>query len=118
MQKGQVFVTLLFFIIIGITIIAAETIVLFTNIQSSGTTEQSINAYYIAESGAEEALLRLGRDQSYTGQTLSIGSGNAVVQVSSGTITSTGTYGKTKRKIQVTTQTVNGVVKVVTWREI
>ena len=66
-QKGQVFVTLLFFVIIGVTIISAETIVLFTNILSGSTEEQGANAYYVAESGIEEALLRLNRNPGYAG---------------------------------------------------
>src|SRR3989338_1434467 len=102
-QKGQVFVTLLFFVIIGVTIISAETIVLFTNILSGSTEEQGANAYYVAESGIEEALLRLNRNPGYAGEILSVGGGNAVVQVSNGIITATGTYATTVKKIQVQT---------------
>ncbi len=117
-QGGQIFITLLFFVIIGVTIISAEAIVLFTNILSASSTEQGINAYYVAESGAEEALLRLLRNPNYTGGTITVGSGNAVVQISNGTITSTGTYASNIKKIQVQTVNSNGIVSIVSWKEI
>ena len=117
-QKGQVFVTLLFFVIIGITIISAETIVLFTNILSASTTEQGTNAYYVAESGIEEALLRLNRNPGYAGEVLTVGEGNAVIQVDNGIITATGTYANSIKKIQVQTVNNNGELKIVSWKEI
>ncbi len=117
-QKGQVFITMLFFVIIGVTIISAETIVLFTNIQSAGTAEQGTNAYYVAESGIEEALLRLNRNPGYAGGVLNVGGGNAVIQVGNGIATAAGTYGNTIKKIQVQTVNNNGTLKIVSWKEI
>lgn len=117
-QKGQIFITMLFFVIIGVTIISAETIVLFTNILSASATEQGTNAYYVAESGIEESLLRLNRNPGYAGGTITVGGGNAVVQVGNGIITATGTYANTIKKIQVETTKNNGTLKVVSWKEI
>lgn len=117
-QKGQVFVALLFFVIIGITIISAQTIVLYINILSGSATEQGANAYYIAESGIEEALLRLARSPNYTGETLVVGSGTVVIQVNNGIITAEGTYTNSTKKIQVQTVNNNGAVKIVSWKEI
>ena len=109
---------MLFFVIIGVTIISAETIVLFTNILSASTTERGTNAYYVAESGIEEAMLRLNRNPGYAGEVLTVGQANAVIQVGNGIITATGTYGNTIRKIQVQTVNNNGVLKIVSWKEI
>ena len=117
-QKGQVFVTLLFFVIIGVTIISAETIVLFTNILSGSTEEQGANAYYVAESGIEEALLRLNRNPGYAGGVLTVGQGNAVVQVGNGIITATGTYGSTVKKIEVQIVNNDGALRIVSCKEI
>lgn len=117
-RKGQALVTLLFFVIIGITIISAEAIVLYTNILSTTTAEQGMDAYYVAESGVEEGLLRVIRDPSYSGGTLSVGSGNVVLQVNNGVITATGTYDNAVRKIQVTTTNNNGVLTIDSWKEI
>lgn len=117
-SKGQSLVTLLFFVIIGITIISAEAIVLYTNILSASTAEQGMDAYYVAESGIEEGLLRAIRDPSYSGGTLSVGSGSVELNVENGVITSTGTYNNAVRKIQVTTTSSNGVLTIDSWKEI
>lgn len=117
-NQGQALVTLLFFVIIGITIISAEAIVLYTNILSASTAEQGMDAYYVAESGIEESLLRVIRDPSYSGGTLAVGSGSVVLEVSNGVITSTGTYNNAVRKIQVTITNNNGVLTIDSWEEI
>lgn len=109
---------MLFFVIIGVTIISAETIVLFTNMLSASTAEQGTNAYYVAESGIEEALLRLNRNPGYTGGMINVGGNSAVVQVSSGIVTATGTYSNTVKKIQVQIVNINDVPKIVSWKEI
>lgn len=109
---------MLFFVIIGVTIISAETIVLFTNILSASTAEQGTNAYYVAESGIEEALLRLNRNPGYAGGVLNVGGSNAVIQVSNGNITATGTYSNTVKRIQAQIININGVPKIVSWKEI
>lgn len=117
-QKGAALVTLLFFVIIGITIISAEAIVLYTNILSASNTEQGLSAYYAAESGIEEGLIRLIRNPGYNGSTIAVGSGNVVIQVSSSTIIATGRYGNTTKKIQAETTRNNGVLTITSWKEI
>ena len=117
-QKGQVFITMLFFVIIGVTIISAETIVLFTNILSGSATEQGTNAYYAAESGIEEALLQLNRNPGYSGGELTVGQGNAATQVGNGIITATGTYAGTIKKIEVQIVNNDGALRIVSWKEI
>lgn len=115
---GQALVTLLFFVIIGVTIISAEAIVLYTNILAASTVEQGVDAYYIAESGIEEGLLRLIRDPSYTGGTLLVGTGSVVIEVNGGIITATGTSNNAVRKIQVKTTSTNGALSIDSWEEI
>lgn len=123
-ESGQALVSLLFVTIIGITVISSAVILVYGNTQSSSITEQGTYAYYAAESGVEEGLLRLLRNPNYTGTTLgqplSVGLGNAVIQVDtvSGLITSTGTYNNTVRKIQAQTVYNNGVRTISSWKEI
>lgn len=117
-QKGQTFITMIFFVIIAITIISAEAIVLFTNTQAASAEEQGIDAYYAAESGTEEALLRLSRNPSYSGGTINTENSSTSISVSNGVIVSTGSYGRSTRKIQVETAYNNGVLKIVSWKEI
>nr|MBI5455684.1 hypothetical protein [Candidatus Levybacteria bacterium] len=123
-ESGQALVSLLFVAIIGITIISSAAILVYGNTQSASITEQGTYAYYIAESGAEEGLLRLLRNPNYTGtalgQSLSVGSGSVTIQVDtiSGIITSMGIYNSTVRKIQLQTVYNNGVRTISSWKEI
>src|SRR5437667_12281441 len=82
-MKGQALITLLFFTIIAITITSAVVLIVVTNSLSGTKFQQGSLAYEIATSGAENALLRLMRDPTYTGETLAVGVGNADIQVTS-----------------------------------
>lgn len=121
-NSGQALVTLLFFTIIGMTIITSAAVFVYENSQSASVTEQGAYAYYIAESGVEEALLRLLRDPTYAGtpngQPLLVGDGNVVIDVNNGLITSTGTYQSVVRKIQAQTVYNNYIFTISSWKEI
>lgn len=121
-NSGQALVTLLFFTIIGMTIITSAAVFVYENSQSASVTEQGAYAYYIAESGVEEALLRLLRDPAYSGtpngQPLLVGDGSVVIDVSNGLITATGTYQSVVRKIQAQTVYNNYIFTISSWKEI
>lgn len=120
-QHGQALVTLLFFIIIGISITTAAAIVILTSSDTASSFELGTNAYYIAESGVENALLQLERNPSYTGEVLPVGSGTATVTVATGSsmiITSVGNLGNYLRKIQVQAVYNNNILSVTSWKEI
>lgn len=130
-QKGQSLISLLFFMAIGITVISAATIILTTDILSASTAEQSTMAYYAAEGGIEDALLRTLRNPTLTVDpsspyTITTSDGVAKVSIqnsiSGGTITdtivSTGTSGSTVRKIQAVTGYISGKRTVTSWTEI
>lgn len=107
-QQGQALITLLFFIIISITVTSAAVVMVLVSSLSGMKFQQGELAYEIAQSGADNAVLRLLRNPSYTGEVLPIGAGTATIQVT-GTgsggdpfvITSTGTTGNFVRKIQI-----------------
>jgi hypothetical protein len=117
-NTGQALVTLLFFAVIGMIIISAAAVILYTNIAALTVSLQGNYAYYVAESGVEEALIRMLRDPGYTGGDLTIGSANVEIQVQNGVITSTGTYGSKVRKIQALTETDSNGTRVISWKEI
>ena len=121
-SKGQALIVLLFFSLIGITVISAAALVAYGNISSASIVEQGNYAYYVAESGAEEGLLRLLRNPSYSGtpqgQPLSVNGGSVTIVVSGGTITAVGTYNNNVRKIQVETAYSNYARTVISWKEI
>lgn len=117
-QQGQTLVTLLFFMIISISIISAVVIVVFNTIVSGGNYEQGNVAYYAAEAGAENALLRLLRDPSYSGETLTVDAATVTISVVGNTITSVAEYGNSIRKVEVQTVYNNNMLEVSTWKEI
>lgn len=126
LEQGQTLVTLLFFMVIAITITTGAIIIIFVNTQGQTKIQQSQSAYYIAESGMENALEESLRNPSYTGETITIGEGTATTQVAltgsvdSGTLTatSTGTIGSFVRKIQVTGSYSGDVFSIQSWKEI
>lgn len=120
MRKGQALITLLVFTIIVLTIGVGSAAMLVVNLQSSQKQEVSLDALSVAESGADNALLRLLRNPNYSGETLTVGSGTSEVVVSGSgtkTIVSTGTVGSHVRKIQVTAGYVNNILTVLSWEE-
>jgi hypothetical protein len=120
-NKGQTLVTLLFFMVIAITITTGALMVIFINTQAQTKVQQSQTAYYITESGVENAIIRLLRDPTYTGETLTVGEGSVVIQVAGSgpyTITATGTDGNFTRKIQVVAAYTNNILSIQSWQEI
>jgi len=121
LQQGQTLITLLFFMIIAISVISTAVILLITNSRTTSKTEQGIKAYYVAESGAENAILRLLRNPNYAGETLVVGEGTATMTVTGTepkTITSTGVVGNFTKKIQVVVGYTNNILTVSSWREV
>lgn len=121
-SSGQALITLLFFVLIGFTIISASAAMIYNNILASSIKEQGNYAYAIAESGVDEALIRLIRDTTYTGtlpgQPLNLNGGTADISVMNGIIISTGTYSNSIRKIEAQTVYTNNELSVISWREI
>lgn len=124
-QKGQALITLLFFTVIGITVTSAAAAIIMVNSLSGTKQQQGELAYMVAQSGAENAILRLLRSPSYTGETLPVGSGQAVISVSgSGTtaspyvILSRGTVGNYLRQVEVQARYENNLLEVISRREV
>lgn len=117
-MKGQALITLLFISVIGITIATGAVMMVVINAQSGLSNQQGSIAYEIAESGAENALLRILRDPAYAGETnLTIGSGTVDIQVSSNSgvfiATSSGKIGNYVRKVQLTSHFTPDYVLVI-----
>lgn len=119
-NSGQALIMLISFIAIGLTIISSS---IFVNmIQSNTTTEvqSGSSALNVAESGVENAMLRLLRNPNYTGETLSVDSGTSVTSVSGTgpwTIVSTGEVGEFKRTLRVVVSDSGGTLVVTSWKE-
>lgn len=119
--QGQALVILLFYMIIAITLTTTAVAVVVSNSLSSTRSEQGAQALQIAEAGAENAIVRLLRSTSYTGETLTVGLGSAVVTVTgttTKTIQSVGTVSGFSRTVQVTATLTNGILEVSSWQEL
>lgn len=117
-HKGQALVSLMMFVLVAMTVITSTITSVISNTRASSEGQQAVDAYYVAEAGAENALMRILRDPSYTGETLPVGNNTALITVSGSTITSTGQVNNLTRKIQVVTSYNNNQMIVTSWQEI
>jgi len=119
-RQGQTLVLLLVFMAMAVTITSAAVVVIIANSKMGSKWEQGEAALVIAESGAENALLRLLRDPTYSGETLTVGTGTATIVVTGAnpTVDVTGTVGNFSRQIQVVGAYSGGILTVSSWREV
>ncbi|MBI2028159.1 MAG: hypothetical protein HYT07_00985 [Candidatus Levybacteria bacterium] len=120
-EGGQALTTLLIFVIIAVTITSGAIVVLIANTTSTSKIQEGLAAYYAAESGVENALLRLLRDPNYTGETLSIDTSTAEITVTGSnpkTVVSVGQNGNFKRTVQVQMNYNSGYYTFSSWKEI
>ncbi len=120
-NTGQALVTLIFFTVIAIMIATASISIITGSSTATGSIEQEETSYYTAESGVENAILRLLRDPNYTGETLSINNGTATITVTGSnpyTITSIGSLGVIKRTVQVVVSYNNNILSITSWKTI
>lgn len=120
-ERGQALITLLFFVLISLTITSGAIIIIIINSISASKSQEGTLAYYVAESGVENALLRLLRDPNYAGETLTIGTGTAVIAVTGAnpkTVVVVGLNGNFKRTVQAEMNYNNGYYTFSNWKEI
>ena len=120
-EKGVALITLLVFTMIALTITSAAIIVLYVNARATSTFQSGTGAYYIAESGLENGLIRLIRDPGYTGETVQLGSGSATITVSGAnpwTVGSVGKIGDSVRSTSVDVTLSSGSYSFTNWKEI
>lgn len=120
-QSGQVLVILLFFMVITIIITVASVTLIILNSQGASRSEQGQLALDVAESGAENAIIRLLRNPNYSGEALTVGEGTATITVAGTdeiTVVSVGRVNTLERTVQVTLQYQDNILTVASWREI
>lgn len=119
-KKGQTLVTLLVFSVVALTVATSAVAIMLNIAQGTNRIEGDITATQVAESGVENALLRLLRNPSYTGETLPVGDGSAVITVSGTnpqTVTAVGTLDSHTKTIQAVVTYTNGIMSVTSWKE-
>ena len=119
--SGQALVTVLFVTVIGMLVTTGAITAVMSAYGSTGINERGAVAYHIAESGAENGVLRLIRNPLYSGETVSFEDGQAVVTVSTvGTdviVTSIGNMGSVSRKIVVHGHFSDVTFSIDSWKE-
>ncbi len=125
-NKGQSLVTLLVFVVVASTITAAATAIMINSSQASSQVAQSFVSTGVAESGIENALIRLLRDPNYTGTgyngepALTLGNGTATITVTGvnpKTITSVGLEDNHSKTIEVSVTYNNNIMTITDWHE-
>ena len=119
-QEGQTIIALLVFMMAAITLTLSATMVAVIQTQSQSTYQAGGQALQYAQTGAENALLRLERDTTYSGETLTLANGTATITISgvaTKTIVTVGSVGSVKRTITATANITNSVVSLSSWIE-
>lgn len=106
------------FIVVALTVITTTITTVISNTRAVSIEEQAVDAYYVAEAGIENALIRLLRDPNYSGETLDIGDSSAIVTIAGSTITSTGNVNNLTKKIQVEVSYNDNQMTIISWKEI
>ena len=120
-QTGQALVVLLVFVAIAVTITVGAVLVTISNSQATSKYALGEEDLLIAQSGVENAILRLLRDPNYAGETLNVGFGSATITVTgttTKTITSASSDSVFKRTIQVIGTFSGNTFTLTSWSEI
>lgn len=120
-NKGQTLITLLFLMIVGIAVTSTATVVVLVNSKAANKLEQGEKSSLAAETGIENAILRLIRDSNYTGEIMTVENATITIDVVGDNpkiITSEGQTNDYKRKVQAQTEYNNNTWTVTSWKEI
>ena len=123
---GQALVLLLVFIAIATTIIGGAVAITIINSQSTSKFALGEEALAVAESGADNAVLKLLRFPTYNGsnfpqEILTVGDGTTTINVSGSpniTISSSGQVSNIIRKIEVVGTYQNNRLTVTSWKQV
>ena len=120
-QSGHVLITLLVFMVMTITITGAAITMTIVNTQTISKYKAGQEAFRIAENAADNAMLQLLRNPTYSGETIESDLGTATITISgttTKTITSVGQVGQAMRTIEVVANHSGGTLTVTSWGEI
>lgn len=120
-REGQAAVMVLAISLLLIFMVTTMVAVVFSLLSDTTMLSKGEKALFIAETAAEDSILRLLRNPDYAGDTnIMIGGGSAdvvVTGVGSKTLEVTAFYGETRRNLAVEVAIVNGELSVVSWGE-
>ena len=109
------------FAVVAIAVTTTAVAIMINITKSASIFESRIIASQAAESGVENAIIRVLRDPNYSGETLSVGNSVVVISVT-GTdpiiITSEATYGTYIQKVQTTITYIDNRLTISDWEDI
>lgn len=121
LKQGQVGILLALIIFLLISITTTAVAVALSSSQSLTATELSEQALISAQTGLDNAVLRLLRDPSYTGESdLSIAQSSVTITVSAATpqlITSSAVLAGVVRRVRVNATSVSGQLTISDYEE-
>jgi len=119
-ESGQTIIALLIFMMLIIMLTTVAATITITNIRGNNALLSSHQALLNAESGVEEALLKLQTDPTYTGATLSLPNGTVTMNISgtsTKTIVAVGRLHNNSRSITVVADYTDSTPTIISWVE-
>lgn len=118
-RSGTAMIILLLIMSVAMSMVGAAVVTILSATQKTSFAEQGVVGLKIAESGAEEALIRILRDPNYPGGVLTIDEGTATIQVTGSaikTISVTSEYAAITQRVVVTVNTAGDLLKILAWQ--
>lgn len=121
LMRGQVLAMLLVFTLVSVAITSAAIVIIINIAKSTNIVEHRIVVSQAAESGIENAIVRILRDPNYLGETLSVGEIIVTISVSGTSpkiVTSEAVHDNFIQKTQISINFVNSRLVVSDWKSI
>lgn len=119
-QSGQTIIALLVFVMTAITLTATAAAVTAINTRTNNSFIAGEQARQNAETGVENAMQAILRNNGYTGETMTLTDGTATITVSgttTKTIVSKGVNGTVSRTITATVTIASNAMALNSWTE-
>jgi len=120
-SPGIVLISLLVFMTMAIIVAVASVSLIINKRQSSQQIAGSTQALNLAESGIENAMLKLIRNPNYAGEILQLPEGDVIIHVSGSdpyNISAEATVGNFIKTVEAETAFINGTLEVISYGEI
>ncbi len=120
-QSGSALLAVIVISALATMIFTSATSSLLGQLLQSNTSANSSKAYLLAESGIEDAILNLLRNENYSGGILTLDSNDITITVTDSNpkiVTSSVIYNKTKRTIEITALFTDNYLQITSWKEI
>lgn len=120
-ESGYMLTALLVFLVVIIVVTTTSVLVSVSSLRSETYFDFGSEALAAADSGAENAILRLLRDPTYLGETLQVGTTEVIITVVGSApqvVTVVADSGSFERTVEVRLERVDGMLQVTSWKEL